>query len=109
MKCLIIHAPFLPVAGMGMALFPFVLLKEQQLKGNPEIINHERIHLKQQLELLILPFYTLYLINYLLNLIYYRNHELAYQNIVFEREAYHHEHDLAYLNQRSFWAWKSFW
>lgn len=106
MKCLIIHAPLIPVAGI--ALFPFVFLKEQHLKNDPLIINHERIHLKQQLEMLILPFYILYLFNYLLNLIYYRNHDQAYRNIIFEREAYRCEHNLTYLSRRNFWAWKNF-
>ncbi|RZK84416.1 MAG: hypothetical protein EOO98_16755, partial [Pedobacter sp.] len=55
----------LPAAGM--AVFPFILLKSERFKSDTEIINHEKIHLRQQLELLILPFYILYLINYLFN------------------------------------------
>lgn len=89
----------------GMALFPFILVKTQALKLNKAIINHEKIHLRQQLELLLIPFYILYLLNYLLNLIYYRQHHKAYLNIVFEREAYVNERNLTYLKTRRFWSW----
>jgi len=93
----------LPAAGM--AVFPFILLKSARLKNDPEIINHEKIHLRQQLELLVLPFYILYLLNYLINLIRYKKHNLAYRNIVFEKEAYTHETDLNYLKKGNWYGW----
>jgi hypothetical protein len=106
MKLIIVKVSFLPAAGM--ALFPFILVKTQRLKLNKAVINHEKIHLRQQLELLLVPFYTLYLLNYLLNLLYYLNHDKAYRNIVFEREAYVNERNLDYLKHRGFWAWTRF-
>ena len=106
MKLLILHVPFLPATGM--ALFPFILLKDVRLKKDKQIINHEQIHLRQQLELLIVPFYLLYLLNYLVNLIVYRNHHQAYLNIVFEREAYKKDTDTDYLKKRKLWAWGHF-
>ena len=106
MKLLILHVPFLPASGM--ALFPFILLKDVRLKKDKQIINHEQIHLRQQLELLIVPFYLLYLLNYLVNLIVYRNHHQAYFNIVFEREAYKKDADTDYLEKRKLWAWGHF-
>ncbi|WP_412466695.1 hypothetical protein [Pedobacter sp. KLB.chiD] len=93
----------LPAAGM--AIFPFILLKSARLKNDQEIINHEKIHLRQQLELLIFPFYILYLINYLINIIRYKEHDLAYRNIVFEKEAYQHETDLNYLKNGNWYGW----
>ena len=72
------------------------------------LINHEKIHLVQQLELLLIGFYVLYLLNYIVNLVKYRNHASAYQNIVFEREAYASESDLGYLKRRSLWQWRSY-
>ncbi|WP_421941890.1 hypothetical protein [Pedobacter sp.] len=93
----------LPAAGM--AIFPFILLKSARFKNDKEIINHEKIHLRQQLELLIVPFYILYFLLYLINLIRYKKHYLAYKNIAFEREAYRHEHNLNYLKQRNWYAW----
>ena len=89
----------------GMALFPFILLNHQKLKADARIMNHEKIHLRQQLELLIFPFYILYLINYLFNRFKYKNHHEAYLNIVFEKEAYLMDYDLNYLTKRKFWNW----
>jgi hypothetical protein len=103
MKPFIVRFSLLPAAGM--ALFPFIFVKTHHLKLNKVIINHERIHLRQQLELLLLPFYFLYLLNYLLNLLYYLKREKAYRNIVFEREAYGNDGNLNYLEERKFWSW----
>jgi hypothetical protein len=103
-----VKAPILIVKKLpaaGMALFPFILLKSARLKSDREIINHEKIHLRQQLELLVFPFYILYLLNYLINLFKYRNHDLAYRNIVFEKEAYDHENDLNYLKNGNWYGW----
>ncbi len=52
------------------------------------VINHERIHTAQQRELLFIPFYILYVFEWLIRLIQYRNRNDAYMNISFEREAY---------------------
>ena len=91
-----------------MALFPYILVKEKAALNDALLINHERIHLRQQAELLVLPFYVLYLLNYLFNLIKYRNHYKAYLYIVFEREAYAHEANLRYLLQRKPYTWYRF-
>lgn len=69
------------------------------------VINHERIHSAQQRELLFLPFYIIYLIEWLVRIIQYRNPYKAYMNISFEREAYTHGHNLNYLPSRKFFAW----
>lgn len=106
MKYPIIIVSFLPVSGM--ALFPFILLNKKGYKQNADLINHELIHIRQQLELLIIPFYFLYLLNYLANLGVYRNHQKAYLNICFEREAYRMEKNPEYLKSRSFWGWLVF-
>ncbi|RLJ73612.1 hypothetical protein [Pedobacter alluvionis] len=103
MKAPILIVKKLPAAGM--AIFPFILLKSAKLKNDPEMINHEKIHLRQQLELLLFPFYILYLLNYLINLFRYKNHDLAYRNIVFEKEAYDYETDLYYLKNGNWYGW----
>jgi hypothetical protein len=103
---IVIVVPFLKVSGM--AVFPFILVKHQDLKSDDQLIRHETIHLIQELELLIVPFYGLYLANYLINRIRYRDHEKAYMNIVFEREAYAHEADHTYLKHRKIWGWLKF-
>lgn len=94
---------FLPAHGM--AVFPFILVKEKKFESHKILLNHEKIHLYQQLELLILPFYVLYFANYLINLIRYREHYKAYFNIIFEKEAFNNEHDLGYISKRKLFGW----
>ena len=89
----------------GMAIFPFILIKDKYRINDPVLIRHETIHLRQQLEMLVFPFYVIYLINYLFNLLKYKNTRLAYRNIIFEREAYQHDREPDYLTRRKFWAW----
>ena len=88
----------------GITLWPFVILKYPWLKDDRLLINHERIHLKQQLELLLVFFYLWYFIEFLIGLLKYRNSNKAYKNISFEREAYKMENDNEYLSRRRFWA-----
>ena len=92
----------------GITLFPFIILRDKHLKLDKRIMNHERIHIRQQVELLVLPFYVLYLIDYVIGLIKYRNRLLAYMNISFEKEAYKYDSDLDYLKKRKLWAWVKF-
>ncbi len=65
-------------------------------------MNHEKIHLRQQLELLILPFLVWYVLEFFIRLIQYKNWDLSYRNISFEREAYQNEKKLDYLQKRPF-------
>ncbi|WP_298554031.1 hypothetical protein [uncultured Algibacter sp.] len=93
-----------PKGYTGMTIFPFVFLKTKQLKENKVLINHEKIHLKQQLELLVIPFYVFYVIEFLIRLVKYRNWQKAYRNISFEREAYCNQANLEYLQNRLIWS-----
>ena len=93
-----------PKGYTGITIFPFVFLKSKILKKDMVLVNHESIHLRQQMELLIIPFYLFYVIEFLIRLIQYKNRNLAYRNISFEREAYANEKDLNYLKSRSFGA-----
>lgn len=70
-----------------------------------KVINHERIHTAQQRELLFIPFYLLYLLEWIVCLVRHRNWEQAYFAISFEREAYTHGNDLAYLSRRKHYQW----
>ena len=91
----------------AITLFPFVLVLKG-VKLNQRLVRHEKIHLAQQVELLVVPFYVLYLAEYLAKRMYYRNHYLAYKNISFEREAYRHENDPLYLSRRRAYGWLSY-
>lgn len=72
------------------------------------VVNHERIHTAQQRELLFIPFYILYGIEWLVRLVQYRDSHKAYMNISFEREAYANGRDLSYLQRRRFFAWRKY-
>lgn len=72
------------------------------------VVNHERIHTRQQRELLFLPFYVLYLLEWLIRFFQYGNLQTAYLNISFEKEAYNHDYDLSYLSKRQPYSWIKF-
>ena len=93
-----------PKGYTGITIFPFVFLKSMHLKSNSILINHEKIHLRQQIELLVIPFYLLYIIEFSVRFIQYKNWHSAYRNISFEREAYRNESRMEYLKQRPFWS-----
>lgn len=92
----------------GMAIWPFVILRHQHLAEDTNFINHERIHLRQQLELIVVFFYVWYAIEFMVRWIKMGNRHLAYRNISFEREAYFHEANADYLKQRRFLGFLSF-
>lgn len=97
-----------PKGYTGITIYPFVFLRDKVDAENKVLLNHERIHLRQQIELAIIFFFLIYAIEYFIGLVKYRNHHLAYRNIIFEREAYANEKDLNYLKQRSFWRFLKF-
>ena len=103
---MILTTRFVPYSAM--AIYPFILVKRKEFSENAVLINHERIHHRQQLELLIIPVYLVYLLNYVVNLIRYRNHYRAYKEIIFEREAFAQDADLDYLNKRKLYSFLKF-
>lgn len=100
---ILISKHLFPKRYVGLTLWPVIFLKTPELKNDPVLLNHEKIHLRQQLELLILPFYLVYGIEWLIGLVKYRDSYTAYKNISFEREAYTNENDHNYLKTRSPW------
>lgn len=89
----------------AMALWPFVIFRNQNCRNDKFILNHELIHHRQQIELLIIPFYIWYFIEYWTAM--FRcgfKHHTAYMSISFEKEAYAHERDLTYLKKRKWLA-----
>ncbi|POS02519.1 hypothetical protein Q361_10325 [Flavobacterium croceum DSM 17960] len=105
---LIVFKYLTPKGFRGITIYPFVFLSNKQDKDNLVFITHERIHLQQQLELLILPFYVWYVLEFLIRLVQYKNRREAYYNICFEREAYRYESDFLYLKKRKKWSFLKF-
>ena len=69
-------------------------------------LNHELIHAAQQKELLYIPFFIWYGIEWLVLYFKYRNWMVAYYHIRFEKEAYLHQGDLQYLKNRKHYRYK---
>lgn len=82
-----------------------VLFCRKDAKITPKIINHERIHTAQMLEMCVVFFYLWYVVEWLLRLPFKGS---AYRNISFEREAYCHENNPDYLKGRRHFAWWKF-
>ena len=89
----------------AITLFPFIFIKDE---GNPRVLNHESIHIKQQAELLVLFFYVLYVFDWLVGLVKYRNLQKAYSQIRFEQEAYAKDMEPYYLIERKKYAWRKY-
>lgn len=114
----IVRNNIIPFKGYAaIALFPFLFVRKD-VAISDELIRHEKTHFKQQIELLIIPFYVWYLVEYLVRLIYWlfklgvKNFStaahLAYRNISFEQEAYNNEDNPDYLPGRKSYAWTAF-
>lgn len=91
----------------GIALFFVILVAyDKTHKNYKELINHEKIHYRQQLELLIIFMPLLYLYFYMRNRwIKKMTHTQSYRMISFEREAYQNEKNYNYLQERKLFAW----
>lgn len=99
-----------------------VLFARENARIDDVTINHEGIHSKQFIELMILfavatvfirwwlplfsPlfFYAWYIVEWLVHLIRFRSTYIAYRRISFEREAYTHQADMRYLNKRKLFS-----
>ncbi len=98
----------IPKGYRGIAIFPFILFKYKHDKHDITFLNHEKIHLRQQLELLIIPFFISYFFEFLWKSFKYRNFHLGYRNISFEREAYLNEKNTNYLTHRKIFGFLSY-
>jgi hypothetical protein len=91
----------------GITIWPYIILKEKYLNNDyyksklKILINHESIHIKQQQELLVIPFYIWYFTEWFIRLFFKGN---AYRNISFEKEAYDNQANLDYLKTRKFYS-----
>ncbi len=86
-----------------------VIFVKSDAKLSATLLNHEAIHTAQMRELGWLPFYIIYVGEWLLLLLRYKgNPHLAYRNISFEREAYNNALNLDYLkNRKPYSQWRS--
>lgn len=109
-KMKIVYSKYFPPKGFGaINLFGLIIVrKDYGILSNAEK-NHERIHTRQILEMLIVFFYAAYIIEWIFRLIQYRDRMKAYRNISFEREAYSHMYGLDYLKKRKIFAFRHYY
>lgn len=101
----IIRTKYIPVRGFSAINLLGILFVHPGVYLSQELINHERIHTAQLLEMAIVGFYVWYVVEWLVRLCRRGN---AYRQISFEREAYEHQRDLNYLNHRRHYAWRHY-
>ncbi|MDR1763364.1 MAG: hypothetical protein LBR64_05355 [Dysgonamonadaceae bacterium] len=94
----IIRNKYLPFRGFRAVNLFNLLLVRKEAHIDETLINHEKIHTAQMLELGFVFFYPLYMIEWLIRLII--NRKWAYFRISFEREAYENQDNPGYLKQR---------
>lgn len=96
----VIYNRLLPPKGFkAINLFGVVLVRKG-CRMTAADLNHEAIHTAQMRELLYVPFYLLYVLEWLWLLPRYPKRHEAYRNISFEREAYAHQAEPDYLKTR---------
>lgn len=98
----IIINKIIPFKGFtAITLWPFIFARRPL---NEKVVRHESIHVKQQLEMLLLPFFVWYLLEWVVRLLIYGfDTKKAYKNISFEQEARLNENNAEY--KRRHYAW----
>lgn len=100
----VVATRFVPEGGIiAITLFGIVFTRRRE-NVDSHVLNHELIHCQQQLEWLYVPFFILYMLEWLWHWLRLHDGERAYLAISFEREAYRHGHDLDYLKKRRHYA-----
>ena len=103
----VIYNNIIPFKGYeAIALWPFIFVRSSR-KGRLSLVaeNHETIHLRQQTEMLVIFFLIWYGLEYVIRWICYGfNHNKAYENVSFEREAYNNQANMDYLRTRKHYA-----
>lgn len=95
---------FIPFKGFkAINLFGFVFVRKGETM-KPYDYNHEAIHSAQMRELLYIPFYLIYIGEWLYRLYKLRDSKKAYLAISFEREARAHQINYRYLTNRYHYA-----
>lgn len=126
----IIYNNIIPFRGYtAVTIWPLIFGRKSRKPLKMHVERHERIHLRQQLEVMLLSaavlaavillagwswwwmllnlgvYYAGYGLDYAIRRILYRSPNEAYRNIACEQEAYLNEQDAAYLANRRPFAW----
>ena len=89
----------------AITLYPFIISRDEM---SADTLQHETIHILQQKELFVVFFYILYVWDWLVGLIKYRDRQKAYFQIRFEQEAYDQMYKENYLTERKKFSWLNY-
>lgn len=106
---MVVKNSLIPFKGfVAINLFGIVFVRKdyefRSVADYQRMLVHEGIHTKQMQELMCLPFYVWYLLEWVVRLVMYRDRHKAYRNIGFEREAYANQHKWDYNKGRKRYA-----
>ena len=100
-----IYSNIIPFSGYkALTMWPLLFVRKGARFGEVDE-RHEKIHGKQQKEMLLVLFPLWYALEYLVRLCIYRSHRKAYKTISLEQEAYGYQEDIYYLSRRRHYAW----
>ena len=88
-----------------MTIWPFIFAR---CELGDVYLNHEKIHGRQQVEMLVVLFLLWYSIEWLIRFCLYGDSNKAYKNISMEREAYANQNNPDYLNHRKLFSWTKY-
>jgi len=90
----------------AMCIWPVLFVRpSDQLADHPATLNHEKIHARQQLEMLWLFFFLWYGLEFLVRYLQLHDRLEAYRALSHEKEAHANDENPGYLKQRKVWAW----
>lgn len=101
----VIQNKFIPFPGYSYINLFGLLFTRNKNKISEKDYNHEKIHLKQMQEMLWVPYYLWYCIEYLLIRLFHKKQGDAYHDVSFEEEAHNNELDFEYTKNRKHYAW----
>ena len=109
----IIRNNFIPVKGFKAINLFGVLFVRGNAVISEKTLRHEHIHTMQMREMLYVPFYLWYGIEYVIRFFGwsfkkknpYHPNDKPYDRMSFEREAYGNEHDVYYPKTRKHFSW----
>ena len=86
-------------------IFPFIFVRDQEILNNKEYMNHERIHLWQYMETLVIGLIIIALCEYLYAKMFLKMKALdAYYFMSHEQEAHQNDTNMEYLKQRKIFS-----
>jgi len=92
---------------LAFAVWPFIVVRDTTVLKDSNTVNHEKIHLAQQIELLVIGFFIWYIIE-MIALRISDGDNYNSRHISFESEAYLNEKDPNYLSIRKIWEFYNY-